>query len=48
VAVIPGARLGAAGAIRAGDRRLRLAVAAVLGVLALFYGFSELRSALAA
>jgi uncharacterized membrane protein YfcA len=48
VAVIPGARLGAAGAIRAGDRRLRLAVAAVLGVLAVSYGFSELRSALAA
>jgi uncharacterized membrane protein YfcA len=44
--VIPGARLGAALAIRAEARRLRLAVAAVLGVLAVVYGISELRSAL--
>ncbi len=44
--VIPGARLGAALAIRAEARRLRLAVAAVLGVLAVVYGISEVRSAL--
>ena len=44
--VIPGARLGATLAIRAEARRLRLAVAAVLGVLAVVYGVSELRSAL--
>ncbi len=44
--VVPGARLGAAAAIRAGDRRLRLAVAALLGTLALVYGVSELRYAL--
>jgi uncharacterized membrane protein YfcA len=46
VAVVPGARLGAALAIRASDRRLRLAVAAVLGAIALVYGITELRSAL--
>ena len=46
VGVVPGARLGAAAALRASDRRLRLAVAAVMAVLAVFYGVSELRSAL--
>ena len=46
VGVIPGARLGAAAALRASDRRLRLAVAVVMGLLAVFYGGSELRSAL--
>ena len=46
VGVVPGARLGAAAALRAGDRRLRLAVAAVMGLLALFYGGSELKAAL--
>lgn len=46
VGVVPGARLGAAVALRAADRRLRLAVAAFMAVLALFYGGSELRSAL--
>ena len=46
VAVVPGARLGAALAIRAEDRRLRLAVALVLGVLAVGYGVGELRAAL--
>lgn len=42
VAVVPGARVGAALTIRAGDRRLRLAVATVLGLIALAYGVSEL------
>lgn len=46
VGVVPGARLGAAAAIRTSDRRLRLAVATVMGVLAVVYGGSELRSAL--
>ena len=46
VGVVPGARLGAAAALRASDRRLRLAVALALAVLAVFYGGSELRSAL--
>lgn len=44
--VVPGARLGSALAIRAEGRRLRLAVAAVLGLLAVVYGVSEVRSAL--
>ncbi|MFP5319025.1 MAG: sulfite exporter TauE/SafE family protein [Acidimicrobiia bacterium] len=44
--VVPGARLGSALAIRTGERRLRLAVAAVLGLLAVVYGVSEVRSAL--
>lgn len=44
--VVPGARLGSALAIRTEGRRLRLAVAAVLGVLAVVYGVSEVRSAL--
>jgi uncharacterized membrane protein YfcA len=47
VAVIPGARLGAALAIRARDRRLRVAVAVVMGALAVVYGVSEVRSAVA-
>ena len=46
IAVVPGARLGAALAIRAGDRRLRLAVALVLGALAVVYGVGEVRAAL--
>ena len=46
VGVVPGARVGAAAALRASDRRLRLAVAAMMGVLAVVYGVSELRSAL--
>ncbi|HVL28856.1 MAG TPA: sulfite exporter TauE/SafE family protein [Acidimicrobiales bacterium] len=45
-AVVPGARLGSGLAIRTSDRRLRLALATVLGVLAAVYGVSELRSAL--
>jgi uncharacterized membrane protein YfcA len=44
--VIPGARLGAAITVKAQDRRLQLAVAAVMGALAVGYGFSEIRSAL--
>lgn len=39
--VVPGARLGAALAIRARTRRLRLAVAAFLGVVAVVYGVGE-------
>lgn len=46
VGVIPGARLGAAAAIAVSDRRLRLAVAAVMALLAVVYGVSEIRSAL--
>ena len=41
VGEIPGARLGAALAIRASERRLRLTVAAFLGVTAILYGASE-------
>lgn len=39
--VVPGARLGAVLALRAGDRRLRLAVAAFLGVTAVVYAAGE-------
>lgn len=39
--VVPGARLGAVAAVRADHRRLRLAVAGFLGVVALVYGISE-------
>ncbi|HVF76488.1 MAG TPA: sulfite exporter TauE/SafE family protein [Acidimicrobiales bacterium] len=39
--VVPGARLGAALAIRAGDRRLRLAVAGFLGLTAVAYAVGE-------
>ncbi len=39
--VVPGARLGAAAAVRASDARLRLAVASFLGVVAVVYGVSE-------
>ena len=42
VAVIPGARLGAVAAIRATDRRLRLAVACFLGAVAIVYATGEL------
>jgi len=42
VGVIPGARLGAALAIRSTDRRLRLSVALFLGVVALIYGIGEI------
>lgn len=40
--VIPGARLGAALALRASDRTLRVTVALVLGSLAVAYGVGEL------
>lgn len=39
--VVPGARLGAAAAIRSGDRRLRRVVAVFLGVMAVAYGTGE-------
>jgi uncharacterized membrane protein YfcA len=42
VAVIPGARLGAIAAIRASDRRLRVAVASFLGIVAVIYATGEL------
>ncbi|MDP8974961.1 MAG: sulfite exporter TauE/SafE family protein [Actinomycetota bacterium] len=42
VGVVPGARLGAALAIRAGARRLRLAVAGFLGVVAVVYAVGEM------
>lgn len=46
IGVIPGARIGAAFAIRATNQRLRVAVAVLLGSLAIAYGASELRAAL--
>ena len=42
IAVIPGARIGAALAIRSSDRGLRLKVATVLGVIAIIYAAGEL------
>jgi uncharacterized membrane protein YfcA len=39
--VVPGARLGAAATVRAGERRLRLAVAAFLAVIAVVYLWGE-------
>ena len=42
IGVIPGARLGATLAIRASDRRLRIAVAAFLGVISLVYVIGEI------
>jgi len=42
VAVVPGARLGAALAIRASHRHLRLAVAGILGATAFGYGAAEI------
>lgn len=44
IAVIPGARLGAHLAIRSTDRRLRLTVAIVLGLVAVSYATGELLS----
>jgi uncharacterized membrane protein YfcA len=41
VGVVPGARLGAALTIRAGDRALRLVVGVFLGILGLAYGVFE-------
>ncbi len=43
VAVVPGARLGAAASVRLSQRRLRFLVAGVLIVLAVVYGGAELR-----
>lgn len=45
VTVVPGARLGAAMAIRADDRRLQSAVAIFLGALAIAYGTAEIIAA---
>jgi len=42
VGVIPGARVGAVAAIRAGRERLRLVVALFLGVIAMIYGVGEI------
>lgn len=42
VAVVPGARLGAAFAIRSSDRRLRLTVATFLGLTAVLYAGGEI------
>jgi uncharacterized membrane protein YfcA len=42
IGVIPGARLGAALAIRATDRRMRIAVASFLGVVSLLYAAGEI------
>jgi uncharacterized protein len=42
IAVIPGARIGAHLAIRSSDRGLRLAVAIVLGSIAVAYGAGEI------
>jgi uncharacterized membrane protein YfcA len=42
VTVVPGARVGAHLAIRASDRVLRIAVASVLGTIAIVYGVVEL------
>lgn len=41
VGVIPGARIGAALAIRSGDQRLRRVVAGFLGLMAIAYGLGE-------
>ncbi len=46
VGVIPGARLGAVLAIRAGDRRLRNAVALFLGLIAVIYAAGEIAALL--
>lgn len=42
VGVIPGARLGAAAAIRAGDRKLRVVVACFLGLASVIYAAGEI------
>jgi hypothetical protein len=46
IGVVPGARIGAALAIAADDARLRLVVAAFLGVTAVLYGAGELAALL--
>ena len=46
VGVIPGARLGAALTVRADSARLRLVVAAFLGLTAILYGGGELAALL--
>jgi uncharacterized membrane protein YfcA len=42
IGVIPGARVGAAATLRSSDRRLRVAVAAFLGAIAVVYAVGEL------
>jgi uncharacterized membrane protein YfcA len=42
IGTIPGARVGASLTIRATERRIRITVATFLGVVAVFYGGSEL------
>jgi uncharacterized membrane protein YfcA len=42
--VVPGARVGARAAVAAEDAKLRVVVAAAMGVLALAFGLSELRN----
>jgi uncharacterized membrane protein YfcA len=42
LAVVPGARLGAAATMRSNDRRLRVAVATFLGLIAVVYAIGEL------
>jgi len=44
IGVVPGARLGAALAIRAGHRRLRLSVAVFLGATAVLYAAGEIKA----
>jgi uncharacterized membrane protein YfcA len=44
--VVPSARLGAVLSIRARDRRLRVAIAAFLGTVAVAYGGGEVIAAL--
>jgi uncharacterized protein len=44
IGVVPGARLGAALTIRAGDRRLRMAVGSFLGLTAVLYAGGEIRA----
>jgi uncharacterized protein len=44
--VVPSARLGASLSIRARDRRLRLAIAVFLGLVAVAYGIGEVTAAL--
>jgi uncharacterized membrane protein YfcA len=46
IGVVPGARIGAAIAIRSTDRRLRVTVASFLGLTAVLYALGELRSLL--
>lgn len=46
IGTVPGARIGARAAVAAEDAKLRIVVAAALGVLALAFGLGELRNLL--